>query len=49
MLAFACKLRPDKLLGQRKDNMETHTNPEITEYKPSTAIRTWVVDVRKRS
>jgi hypothetical protein len=49
VLAFACKLSPDKLLGQTEDNMKTHASPEISEDKPSTAIRTWVVDVGKRS
>jgi len=38
-----------KLLGQTEDNMEAHVGPEVSEYKSSPAIRTWVVGIGKRS
>src|SRR5262249_40149133 len=45
----ACKFAQQKLLGQTENNMEAHAGPEVSEYKPSTAIRIRVVGIGKRS
>jgi len=37
----------DKLLGQTESHMQAHVDPEIFEYKPSTAIGFWVVSIGK--
>jgi hypothetical protein len=47
VLTFAGDFGEDKLLGQAKCNMDAHVGPEISGYKPRTAIRSWVVGVGK--
>lgn len=44
---FAGESGEDKLLSDSNENMDAHVNTKISEYEPSAAIRSWVVDVGK--
>src|SRR5215831_16970527 len=43
VLMPACEFAQQKLLGHTEGNMEAHAGAEVSEYKPSTAFRVWVV------
>ena len=49
MLTLGGEFVQNEFLGQTEGNMEAHAGPEVSEYKPSTAIRAWVVGIGKRS